>query len=172
MARQIANFLLIASMIAWSLWFGGLMYETTVVMPVWSASLPTSVLEWNSRPDYVINPTRFFLPVALSCVFLSIAAAIAARKFVTRKFSLFLSAACSTGALVFTLAYFFSRNDVLFRGQGIGLSGEQISVIAYEWIFANWIRVAVMAVGFVGAIRAYGSEAGTVDPETDRNVRF
>lgn len=158
MINQFVNILLFVTVIAWSLWFGALMYEVSVITPLWSGDLPTSVVEWNSRPNYVVNPTPYYVPVALTTVLSSILVGSIGWRFVRRRSALFLSAVCSTSALVFTLLYFFSRNEVLFRNGGIGLSGEQISITAYEWIFANWVRAGIMAVGFVAAIRAYGSD--------------
>src|SRR5918992_3512872 len=105
--RHIAQALLWVSVLAWSLWFGGLIYEVVVILPLWGASPPESVLEWNARPQYVINPTRFYLPVALTTVLSSVAALIAGRSMPrSRRRWLAISAACAVTTLVFTIIYF------------------------------------------------------------------
>jgi len=152
---RIAQVLLCVSVLAWSLWFGGLIYEMVVILPLWSASPPDSVLGWNARPQYVINPTRFYLPVALTTI-LSSAATLLAGWSVTRsrRFWLAISAVCAVTTLAFTFIYFFPKNEVLFRNQSGGLSREEITAIAHAWIRANWLRVCIMAAGFFSALRA------------------
>jgi len=131
------------------------MYEMVVSMPLWSSSLPESVIEWNSRPQYVINPTRFFVPVALTTVLSSALGLIMGWKSGNSRFWLALSAICAIATLAFTLVYFFPKNDILFRNQFTGLSGEEITAIAKAWIAGNWVRVGIMATGFFAALRAY-----------------
>ncbi len=130
MIQKTAQILLFISTIAWSLWFGGLIYEMVVVLPLWSSSLPESVIEWNSRPQYLINPTRFHAPVAAVTVLSSLLALIFGWKTTGRRVWLFLSAICAAAVLAFTIIYFFPKNEVIFRNQFAGLSGEEISLIA------------------------------------------
>jgi len=153
MLAKITQVLLWISIIAWSLWFGGLIYETIVILPLWSDPLPQAVIEWNSRPLYMVNPTRFHVPIAVVTVLASILASIFGWKSSNRVY-LVLSAVCAAGVLAFTIVYFFPKNDVIFRNQYIGLSGAEISLIASSWVTANWGRVVVMAIGFLAALRA------------------
>ncbi|MCA1622924.1 MAG: DUF1772 domain-containing protein [Acidobacteria bacterium] len=159
MTRKIAQILLWIAVVAWSLWFGGLMYEMVVILPLWSSSLPESVMEWNARPQFVVNPTRFFAPVAVTTVLSSLLGLILGWKSGNRRIWLFLSAICAIVTLAFTLIYFFPKNEVLFRNQFAGLSGEEVSIIARSWITANWVRVCIMAVGFFAALRAYNIDS-------------
>lgn len=152
---HIAQALLFVSVLAWSLWFGGLIYEMVVILPLWSASPPESVQEWNARPQYVINPTRFYLPVALATILSAVAASIAGWNVPrSRRLWLVIAAVCAMTTLVFTIVFFFPRNEVLFRNQSSGLTGEEITAIAHGWIRANWLRVCIMAAGFFSALRA------------------
>jgi hypothetical protein len=63
--------------------------------------------------------------------------------------------------LAFTLIYFFPKNEVLFRSQFAGLSGEEVSIIARSWIMGNWFRVCIMAVGFFAALQVYNVDSKT-----------
>jgi hypothetical protein len=162
MLQNIAQILLWLSVIAWSLWFGGLMYEMVVILPLWSSALPESVIEWNSRPQFVVNPTRYFVPVALTCVLSSLGAFITAWKIGKNWLWHLISAISAIATLGFTLAYFYSKNEVLFRNQHGGLSGEEIMAIANAWIAGNWIRVVIMAIGFFSALSALSAEARRV----------
>ncbi len=161
MKQYIAQILVWISVVAWSLWFGGLMYEMVVILPLWSALLPESVIEWNARPQYVINPTRFFAPVAVATVFSSLASLVFGWKSGNRRLWFVLSAVCAMATLAFTIIYFFPKNEVLFRNQTSGLSGAEISTIANAWISANWIRTGIMAVGFFSALRAMNTDFPT-----------
>lgn len=151
----IARFFLWMTVIAWGFWLGGLMYETVVLMPLWSANLPQSVLEWNSRPDFVVNPTRFYIPTVLTLILSSLLATILSWKSGNQRLWLILSSLCAITAFVFTIIYFFPKNDVLFRNQNTGLSGEEITAIANAWIRANWIRFVMMIVGFLASLKAF-----------------
>lgn len=153
MFTKTTQVLLWISIIAWSLWLGGLIYEMVVITPLWSGSLPQSVTEWNSRPMYMVNPTRFHAPLAAVTVLASLLAAIFGWK-TSNRIYLVLSAVCAAGVLAFTIVYFFPKNDVIFRNQFVGLSGAEISLIASSWVTANWGRVVVMAIGFLAALRA------------------
>lgn len=151
----LARFFLWITVAAWGFWLGGLIYETVVIMPLWSANLPNSVIEWNSRPNFIVNPTRFYLPTVITLILASLLATILNWKSSNHRIWLILSTICAVSAFVFTIIYFFPKNDILFRNQNIGLSGAEISTIAYNWILGNWIRIAIMFVGFFGALKAF-----------------
>lgn len=159
--NSISRILLWLAVIAWGFWLGGLIYEMVVITPLWSANLPNSVLEWNARPDFVVNPTRFYLPIVITLILSSLLATILNWKSRNQRIWLILSTLCVITAFVFTLIYFFPKNDVLFRGQNAGLTGEEITAIANAWIRGNWIRVGMMVVGFFAALKAFSQ------PKTD-----
>ena len=161
-----ARILLWITVIAWGFWLGGLIYEMVVITPLWSANLPNSVIEWNTRPDFVINPTRFYLPIVLALILSSLLATILNWKSDSRRIWLILSTVCVITTFAFTLVYFFPKNEVLFRSQFTGLSGEEITMIANAWTRANWIRVGIMIVGFFAALRAFNL------PKTDQNYEI
>lgn len=155
MLKIIGQAMLWIAVIAWSLWFGGLLYEVFVVMPLWSSALPESAIEWNSRPNFMLIPTQFYAPVAIMTILSSVVAAVLAWKASNNRIWAILSAVCAVVTLAFTFIFFFPKNEVLFYKQVTGLSGEEISAIANAWIRGNWIRVGIMAVGFIAALRAY-----------------
>lgn len=157
----VARMLLWIAVAAWGFWLGGLIYEMVVMMPLWSANLPQSVIEWNSRPDFIINPTRFYLPVVITLILSSSLATVLNWKSGKHRIWLILSTVCVITAFVFTIVYFFPKNDVLFRNQSSGLSGEEITAIANAWIRANWIRVGIMIVGFFAALKAFSQKTST-----------
>lgn len=151
----VGRFLIWIAVAAWGFWLGGLIYEMVVIIPLWSANLPSSVIEWNSRPNFTVNPTRFYLPVVITLILSSLSATILNWKSGNRRIWLILSTVCVITAFVFTLIYFFPKNEVLFRNQNAGLSGEEITAIANAWIRANWIRVGIMFTGFFAALKAF-----------------
>ena len=153
--NTIGRILIWMTVIAWGFWLGGLMYEMIVIMPLWSANLPNSVVEWNSRPDFVMNPTRFYVPIVITLILSSLLATILAWKSSNKRLWLILSTVCAITVFVFTLIYFFPKNEILFRNQNAGLSGEEITAIANAWIRGNWIRVGMMIVGFFAALKAF-----------------
>lgn len=155
--NSVFRFLLWISVIAWSLWFCGLVYEVVVITPLWSGSMPQSVMEWNSRPQYAVIPTKFFAPVAIAAVLSSLLCLIFGWRAVNRRKLLVISFASAATALSFTVIYFLPKNDVLFYQRGANLSGDEITALATAWLNANWIRMAIMAVGYVAALRVFSS---------------
>lgn len=154
MIQTFAKIMLWISVTAWSLWFGGLMYELFVITPLWSSSLPESAIEWNSRPKYMVIPTPFYVPIALATIFSSLLGMILSWKLNNRRLWLIMSTVCAIATLAFTIVYFVPKNEVLFHNKNAGLSGEEITAIGNAWIRANWIRVCIMAIGFFAALRA------------------
>ena len=55
--------------------------------------------------------------------------------------------------------FFLFQNEVLFRNQHGELNGEEITAIANAWITGNWIRVVIMAIGFLAALSALRATA-------------
>ncbi len=161
MTQKIGQILLWIAVVAWSLWFGGLMYEMVVITPLWSSALPESVIEWNARPQYLVIPTKFYAPVAITTILSSLLGLILVWKSSNRRLWLVLSTVCASLTLAFTLVYFFPKNEVLFHNNSAGLSGADITAIANAWLTANWIRVCVIAIGFFAALRVYNGGRNT-----------
>ena len=155
MIQILAKIMLWIAVVAWSVWFGGLMYELFVITPLWSANLPSSAIEWNSRPNFLLIPTPFYAPVAVTTILSSLLGLIFNWKSNNRRIWLILSTVSAILTLGFTLIYFFPKNEVLFHNQNLGLSGEEITAIGNAWIRANWIRVGMMIVGFFAALKAF-----------------
>lgn len=155
--KTISQIFLWIAVVAWGFWLGGLVYEMVVIIPLWSSDLPRSAIEWNSRPDFVVNPTQFYLPTVVTLMLSSLLAMILKWRSSGLRILLALSTACAICAFVFTIIYFFPKNDVLFRGLNAGLTGEEITAIANAWIRGNWIRFGIMVVGFFAALRAFSS---------------
>ncbi len=154
MKQKIGQILLWISVVAWSLWFGGLMYELVVITPLWSFNLPESAIEWNSRSQYAIIPTKFYAPVAIVTISASLLGMILSWKSNSRWW-LIISTVCAIVTLVFTLIYFFPKNEVLFHNHTAGLSGEEITAIGNAWVRGNWVRIGIMALGFFSALKAF-----------------
>lgn len=146
------------AVIAWGFWLGGLIYEMVVIIPLGSANLPNSVLEWNARPNFAVNPTSFYLPTVITLILSSLLATVLNWKSRNQRIWLILSTVCVITAFVFTLLYFFPKNDVLFRNQVSGLSGDEITAIANAWIRGNYLRVVMLIVGFFSALKAFSAK--------------
>ena len=155
--KTLGQIFLWIAVIAWSFWLGGLMYELFVVTPLWSANLPQSAVEWNSRPNFMLIPTPFYAPVAVTTILSSLLATILNWKSGNHRIWLILSTVCAIATLAFTIVYFFPKNEVLFHNQNTGLSGAEITAIANAWLNANYVRVMIMIVGFFAALKAFSS---------------
>jgi len=57
--------------------------------------------------------------------------------------------------LIFTRAYVYPMNDVLFAKAGEGLDAEAVRSLVSRWIFADRLRFAVMTGGYLCLLRAF-----------------
>jgi hypothetical protein len=130
---------------------GGALYEMRVVIPVWSRSLPDSVLTWGAPVD----SGRFFKVATPMLALLSVAALIASRwaPAVQRPWMSWSSGAV-LAICVATFAWFVPTIIMLTARRGGGLPPEAIATRAHWWLTLNYVRMAVAIAAWLGALRA------------------
>jgi hypothetical protein len=102
-------------------WAGGTLYQMVEVVPVWSASPPESVRTFFRDTDFGHRKVRFFGPATMLARNLPLVVALVAAWPRRPHWGwLLLAAGCSAFGLVFTLAYVYPINAVLFNQAGGG----------------------------------------------------
>lgn len=138
---------------------GGGLYETLVVMPLWSLSPPDSVVAYHQHnvayPQFALNAGgRFWMFNTPLTGLMAIAALISGLK--TRPEHRKWRVAATVLALivvVFTFAWFVPKIMILGQG-GAGLSAEQITSLTNWWVRLNWVRVVLYSGGWLAGLRA------------------
>jgi hypothetical protein len=138
-----------------SVQMGGAVYEMLVVNPLWLGSPPESVTNWNPVPQFAIEPGRFWA-VAVPLYMLSTLAVLITAWFMPparRKWA--LTAGLCTLAVILSTALFFVpilRETIISRGAGLGAA--EITAKVNQWANWNWLRMAVVFIGWVAGARA------------------
>lgn len=162
--QSIVQFLLWVSVLGWASVFGGLLLETALIVPLWSGALPESLTTWNINPQHVFDPTKFYWIFTSATVLATIGIWIAGRNLSrSRRKWLAVSSICAATAIAYTFIYFLPRNVWLFQRHGSGLSAEQIITLGNHWVVANWLRITIIGIGFLSALRVFNnsSQAGS-----------
>src|SRR3954462_12236895 len=137
------------------------LYTSIVDAKSWSANIPDSIL---TARNYFksVNPGTFFRMASPLNQLLALASLVVcwkSGKKVRLYFGLALLVAVLTDALTF--AYFYPRNDILFRATQT--NADVLTKICSEWSTMNWIRSIILAFGLVFSMKgldAYYVKAG------------
>ena len=142
---------------------GAGVYEVFVITPLWAGATPESVTGWNPVPQYAINPARYwgiFSPVvALLTLALLIAAWLMPQP--RRKWAL-IAGVCLFIVVLSTVLFFVPILIKTIGTRGANFSGGEITAMVNQWVIWNWLRLAVMIVGWLAAIRALGMASALV----------
>lgn len=124
------------------------MYNSIVDTTAWGANIPQSI---QTTRDYFqnVNPGSFFR------VFSPINQALALLSLIlfwksSRSIRIFLIVAFLLYVLVdvFTFAYFYPRNDIMFKSD-ISTNLENIKTALHQWVPMNWLRSFIIFVGLI-----------------------
>jgi hypothetical protein len=126
-----------------------------VIVPIWSDSLPESVYTFFRGTSFNQNILHFFGPVWMPIRYLPLYGMLFFGWGLPSHRPLFIvTAICMTFVLVFTLAYVYPINAVLFTRAGGDLSVEEIRAMLHRWIIADRVRFAVASIGYLALLRA------------------
>jgi len=137
-----------------SLVFGASIYEGLVVHPAWSRMPPESFVGFMGAPISRMNIRAFWMPVAPLFALSGLGAWVVSRWAGSPTLPLTVSAVCAVSVVVWTLVYFRPTIERFLEGGGGNTSASRLQSEARRWVLLNWIRVAMVAVSWWGALRA------------------
>ena len=135
-----------------SLVFGASVYETLVVHPAWSRKPPESFVGFVGVPVSRMNIAAFWIPVAPLYALSSLIALAVALRAGVQATPLIVSSACAVMGVAWTLVYFRPAIERFLAQGGGDASPDRLQAEARQWIRLNWIRVAMVAVSWWGAL--------------------
>jgi hypothetical protein len=137
-----------------SLVLGASVYESVVVHPAWSRKPPESFVGFIGAPVSRMNIPAFWAPVAPLYALSALGALGAALREGSAGVPLVVSAACAVSGVAWTLVYFRPTITRFLETRGGNTPAERLRADARRWVWLNWIRVAMVAVSWWGALRA------------------
>jgi Domain of unknown function (DUF1772) len=137
-----------------SLVLGASVYEIVVVHPAWSRKPPESFVGFGGASISRINIPAFWVPVAPLYALSGLGALVVALSAGSPAVPLIVSAACAVSAVAWTLVYFRPTIGRFLEAGGGNTPAERLQAEVRRWILLNWIRVAMVAVSWWGALRA------------------
>jgi hypothetical protein len=139
---------------------GGGLYEVRVVMPLWGSAPPDSVIAYYQHnvafPQFAPDQGgNFWIMVTPLATLLSIGVLISAywTRGVHRRWRMAAAAAALT-VQVATFAWFVPNIIRLLGGDVLTMSRDDVSSLANLWINLNWVRVALIMLAWLFALRA------------------
>ena len=139
---------------------GAGLYETLVIVPLWSASPPQSVWEWNAlrnaSPQFAVNSgKRFWIFVTPAVGVLSVAALLSGwgTPWEHRKW-LLVATLTSFIMVVITFVYFVPSLIKLMSATPDAANAAQIGAKANLWRILNWGRAVFLIAAWLCALRA------------------
>lgn len=146
--------LLWVSVLSWSIWIGGTIYQMLVIVPIWSAALPESLRAFFTGTNFNRTILRFFGPRWMPVRVLPVLGLLFFGWNLPGHRPLFIAAAaCVTIGVAFTLAYLYPLNRILFDQAGANHTAEEIRALVRRWITADRVRLLLISVGYL-AVRA------------------
>jgi hypothetical protein len=157
---SIARILLCLFVIALGIAIGGGLYETLVVMPLWSAGPPDSVLAYHqhnvANPQFVLNQGgRFWIFVTPLMGLLAVASLISGlRTQAEHRRWRVLGTGLAIIVVVSTFVWFVPNIIILMGNRVTQLSMDEITNLTNWWVRLNWVRVVLYVTAWLAALRA------------------
>ncbi len=155
MKNNIVKWLILAFAFALGIHVGGGIYETVVVMPVWTASADIA-RNWNSNPNFIIDNGKFFIVATPIAGILALLLLILGWKSPSPlRFWLRMGTIIYLLVVVITIFYFVPEQFAL-RGHEAtqGLSDAEILSRANRWVMLNNVRIVVALVVVFATLKA------------------
>ncbi len=155
--ERLTHLFLWFSVIGWGIGLGGKLFDLLVVAGAWGAAPPNSLALMPYGPRYPMNPGDFFQPLSALMVVGILGALISGWK--TRldyRIWLWLPVLTFLMIWIFTPTVFWPMIRELY-GAGSGRvvrSEAELVLLVRRWMIWDWLRVAMITVGFVSSIRA------------------
>jgi hypothetical protein len=154
--ERLFNFFQWWAVIGFSIWFGGTVFSMSVIVPMWSDTLPESARVFFSETTFTKYIYNFFGPpwMVLRNLPLLITLALGWYSKKHRQY-LLISSLILISAIVFTLSFVYSMNNDLMFKAGSGYSDKDLTILAKKWILADRLRFVAMTFGYFFLLKSF-----------------
>jgi hypothetical protein len=145
------------SVVSWGVGLGAKLFELVVVIGAWAATPPASLALMPYGPSYPRNPGDFFQPLSVATLAGTVGA-LAAGWRTPADYRLWLWMPLVSLLVIWaaTPTLFWPLIAELYAA-GTGarlLSPAEADALVTRWLVLDWLRAALIAVGFVCAVQA------------------
>ncbi len=143
-----------------SIQLGGGIYETLVIVPLWSGVPPQSIWDWNelrkANPQLAVDAgKRFWIFITPAVGLFSIAALVSGWQTPWEHRKWLLAATLTSFIMVvITFVYFVPSIIELMSATPDTADAARIEKKARQWVTLNWVRAAVLTAAWLCALRA------------------
>src|SRR5712664_2293285 len=145
------------SVLGWGIGVGAKLFDLLVVAGAWSAAPPASFALLPYGPRFPMNPGDFFQPLSGVMVLGMLGALISGWK-TPFQLRLWLWLPVITFLIIWVVTptvFWPMIHDLYGAATGkIVRSDAELIALARRWIICDWFRVGLIAVGFLGSVRA------------------
>ena len=143
--------------IAFASLLGGHLFDTVVLVPIWSSAPPQSLSEWMKSPA-ASRVSLFFgrlLPVLLAASVLGLAIALVLG--LSDRRALALTGLCGLLHIALIFLFFIPTNRALGFLPGAAADPSRSGGLTQRWLFWNRVRICLDTVGLIAAVLAVSS---------------
>ena len=145
------------SVLGWGIGLGAKLFDLLVLAGAWSVAPPASLALLPYGPRFPMNPGDFFQPLSALMVVGILGALISGWK-TPLQYRVWLWVPVITFVIIwiFTPTVFWPMIRELY-GAGSGKivrSDAELILLVRRWMIWDWLRVALIAVGFLASVRA------------------
>ena len=160
---QLMRIFLWMSVLGWGIGLGAKLFDLLVVAGAWSAAPPESFALLPYGPRFPMNPGDFFQPLSAVMVLGILGALISGWKAPAQlRWWLWIPVIMFLIIWAITPTVFWPMIHQLY-GTAIGkiaASDAESIQLARRWIICDWLRVGLIAVGFISSVRAISTPIG------------
>ena len=151
------------SVLGWGIGLGAKLFDLLVLAGAWSAAPPASLAFLPYGSHFPINPGNFFQPLSLPML-LGVVGALICGWNTPWKYRVWLSIPLVMFLIIWILTptVFWPLNHELYLAASgsSGRSDAEVIEMARRWVTYDWLRVAMIGVGFVSYVRAISLPVG------------
>ena len=165
--EQLTRGFLWCSVFGWGIGLGAKLFDLIVLASAWGAAPPASLALMPYGPHYPLNPGDFFQPLSALMVVGILGALISGWKTPLQyRIWLWMPVISFLIIWVFTPTVFWPMIRELYgAGSGKVVKSEaELILLVRRWMIWDWLRVALIALGFLASVRALS----TPFPRRDR----
>ena len=150
--KFLSRVLLWLATICSAVWFGGQVFNALMVVPHFSRNAPDSLTAWGEmRFD---NLADFFVIFAPLWTFVALLITASLSKDHPARRWIIFSSVCALVSLMSLLGWMVPTISRLVQPDHGGLDSATVVIQLHQWTMANWIRIGVDFLTFLGATRA------------------
>ena len=155
--EQLTRGFLWFSVFGWGIGLGAKLFDLIVLASAWGAAPPASLALMPYGPHYPLNPGDFFQPLSALMVVGILGALISGWKTPLQyRIWLWMPVISFLIIWVFTPTVFWPMIRELYgAGSGKVVKSEaELILLVRRWMIWDWLRVAMIATGFISLVRA------------------